>query len=162
MVHGLALVDVDVGGSFTAPPFWMGFAAGEPLLAHRSFVGVGRTPILGAKFTALLGSSRELFITQDTMIPCFGAAAVCSSFCLLFLAPTPVMKVVGLALALFAVVIVFQDMGCDGAQLRLNFCQLFDQFLGIGWNNVVQTIVLVLNLDGYLSHQETAHGEQGH
>ena len=48
MVHSFALVDVDVGGSFTALPFRMGFAAGEPLLAHRSLVGVGRASIFGA------------------------------------------------------------------------------------------------------------------
>ena len=72
------------------------------------------------------------------------------------------MRVAGLTLALFAAVIIFQDMGRNGAQLRLDFCQLLDQFLGIGWHNVVQTIVFVLNLDRYISYQETAHGERGH
>ena len=90
---------------------------------------------------------------------CFVAAAGCSSFGLLLVATTPIVRVVGLTFALFAAVVCFWDMGCDGAQLRIDFGQLLDQFLGISWHNIVQTIVFVLNLDGHIAHQETAHGE---
>ena len=79
----------------------------------------------------------------------------------LFAAPTPV-RVVGLTFALFAAVICFRDMGRGGAHLRLDIGQLLDQFLGISWHNIVQTIVFVLNLDGHIPHQETAHREQGY
>ena len=102
-----------------------------------------------------------MILPQYTVICYFGVAAVCPSFGSLLLAPTPVVWVVGLTLALFAAVIVFRDMGRNRAQLRLDFCQLLDQFLGISWHNVVQAIVFVLYLDRHIAHQEPAHGKGG-
>lgn len=51
---------------------------------------------------------------------------------------------------------------CIGMAVRLYFCQLLNQFLGISRRNVVHAIVLVLNLDGHIAHQQTAHRKRGH
>jgi hypothetical protein len=50
----------------------------------------------------------------------------------------------------------------DGAKLRLNLGQLLDQFLWVRWHHGVQAVVLVLNLNGYVVHQEATHGKWGH
>ena len=67
MVHTDVLVDVNVSG-FTAPPFIMGCAARDPLLALSCGMGLCLSTILFAEFTVLvLGRPRKI-LTGDLVL----------------------------------------------------------------------------------------------
>ena len=144
-------MNVDVGGSFPAPPFRMGFASWEPLLADRSLVGIFRPAVFGTKFAALFGTSWDLVLSRNSFLISFAAAVF--GFRTLF-APT----FVRLTFTFAAVI----RRNHDGAKLRLNLGQLLDQCLGVYWHHWVQAIVFILNLDIRIAHQEATHGKRGH
>ena len=157
MVHTLVLMNIDVGGSFSAPPFRVRFAAREPLLAVQSTVALCRATVLTAEFASLFDMSWDFHLSRDFVR--FSAAIGFGST--LFAAPR-LLRVLGLTFATLAAVIRRLVAGHIRIEFRLNFRQLLHQFLGVCWHNVVQTIILIFNLHCDVVHQQATCFKRKH
>ena len=119
-------------------------------------MGLRHALVLFVEFTVVIGRPRKILTRDFILLGAPAAFGIGSRFA----SSRAAMRIIGRTT--FPVVVGLLGFTRDSSQLRLYLRQLLDQFLGISWDSVVQTIVFILHFRGDVAHQQVAHFKRRH